>query len=194
MKAKKTKRVVTLAQALEADGFTAPKTMDWLSEQLRFCNSYERLPALLEWFVPVHCRRDGRRAWFRQLGEVWTISDNIGSYRNELVQILSEASPLMRSQMMNEQELARWRELPRQVAVYRGCGCRNRLGLSWTLNPATAARFPFLNRYRVERPLLLTARVPKSNIVAVKLDREEEELIVLVQERQITAEQWAPTD
>jgi hypothetical protein len=164
-----------------------------LSEKLRFADSYERIPLLLESYFAAHCYRGGRRVWFRHLGEEWTACDNICIYRDVLVQILTEASRAMRSEMMDERERARWRELPRRVTVYRGCGWHNRLGLSWTTTRAIAARFPFMHRYRVRAPLLLTACVPRSSVVAVKLDREEEELVVLVPEQRIVAEERLKT-
>jgi hypothetical protein len=169
-------------------GVEEPTLAD-LSEALRFANSYTRLPILIDAYVRAHFFRGGRRFWFSCLGEEWDGCDNVGHYHNALFAILSEASALMRSAMMTQRERTRWRKLPKIITAYRGCGGHNRLGLSWTLNRTIAKRFPLMHRYRAKRPLLLTARIPKSCIVAVKLGREENELIVLVEERHITTQE-----
>lgn len=55
----------------------------------------------------------------------------------------------------------------------------NQDGLSWTLNREIAISFPFLNRYRTDQPMLLTATVSRDRIAALKLDRDEQEVIVI---------------
>lgn len=49
----------------------------------------------------------------------------------------------------------------------------------WTLSRDVAARFPLLSRYRQRGPLLVTARAARRRALAVKLDRNEVELITL---------------
>lgn len=49
--------------------------------------------------------------------------------------------------------------------------------MSWSLSREVASKFPFYNRYRCSEPLLITGRVQKSDIIALKLDREEQEVI-----------------
>jgi hypothetical protein len=126
--------------------------------------------------------------WFRTLGEQWSCCDNISLWpRLELVRILMAGRahwPLM----MDDHERARWSSLPAKVTVYRGCGPINRMGFSWSLNRETASRFPTLNRYKQTSPLLIEASIPRERIVALKLDREEEEAICLVQAKHIKAE------
>ena len=68
--------------------------------------------------------------------------------------------------------------LPDQIVIYRGCGPENRNGLSWTLNRETAIGFPFKALYNAKQPILLTATVSKRRIAALKLDRNEHEVIV----------------
>ena len=55
-------------------------------------------------------------------------------------------------------------------------------GICWSLNEDVANRFPFLGRFRAEKPRLLTACVPKHWILAVKLSRGEEEIITFAVE------------
>ncbi len=55
-------------------------------------------------------------------------------------------------------------------------------GLSWSLCPEIASKFPTLNKYRPtkgHRPLLVTGEVAKRRVIAVKLDRKEREIITL---------------
>jgi hypothetical protein len=48
---------------------------------------------------------------------------------------------------------------------------------SWSLSRVVAVRFLTLNRYRSERPTTYTAEVGRKQILAVKDDRGEEEII-----------------
>lgn len=80
--------------------------------------------------------------------------------------------------MMTGEERAALARLPAVVTVYRGCYANNKRGFSWSLDPAIAATFPTLNRYRqVGQPLLIRATVERDAILALKLDREEQEVI-----------------
>jgi hypothetical protein len=63
------------------------------------------------------------------------------------------------------------------VTVYHGCGVHNVDGVCWSLDRAVAERFPTLNRYRVDEPLLVTAQVDRNDVLAVKLNRYEMEII-----------------
>lgn len=51
--------------------------------------------------------------------------------------------------------------------------------MSWSLDKDVAARFPFLNRYKVDDPALFIAEVMKEDIFALKGDRQEVEAIIL---------------
>ncbi len=69
--------------------------------------------------------------------------------------------------------------LPEVVTIYRGCdaGSASLPGICWSLNKDVANRCPFLSRFRAKKPTVLTACVPKHWILAVKLERQEEEII-----------------
>jgi hypothetical protein len=133
-------------------------------------NSYSRLELVLS--LTMNMEPDD---WLRLLGEQWECCDNISEYLEELRDLIGEFDPCW--PMMTDEEQERYRELPEEVAIYRGCGPDNVRGACWTLNRSTAETFPILNRYRVAKPLLVTARVKKADIVAVKLGREEDEII-----------------
>ena len=66
----------------------------------------------------------------------------------------------------------------RQGAVV-GCGPINKHGFSWSLSREVAMRFPFMRRYGTDTPLLLTATIRKDRAAALKLGRNEQEIIVL---------------
>ena len=140
---------------------------------LVFHDSYERLPAILnlgEWM--------GYADFLRLLGEEWSSFDNVSQHIDELW-----ASPLTNAdfpvrEMMTPNEQAAYDALPDVVTIYRGCYAENKWGLSWSLDKAVAERFPSLLRYRQPgQAILVTAKVEKKNIIAVKLSREESEII-----------------
>jgi hypothetical protein len=134
------------------------------------CNSYSRVDTLIDlgWQMqPEH--------WHTVVGEEWSMCDNIGRYRLELKKMLPTEGPVV--EMMTPDELSAYAALPESLTVYRGCGANNMLGASWSTSREVAAKFPTLNRYRQVRPLVVTARVPRRKVLAVKLDRDEFEII-----------------
>ena len=116
--------------------------------------------------------------WLGLLGQEWSGFDNIGHHIDDLFE-----SPLWSRQgaipeMMTPAEQASFDALPGVITVYRGCYKANKWGFSWSLSEDTAAQFPSLNRYRQRnQALLVKATVRKQNIIALKLDREESEII-----------------
>jgi hypothetical protein len=147
-----------------------------LTERLRFCDSYSRLPTL----VDLYFETGGSDEWWRQLGECWTVCDNIGAYKQFLAPLLAHATPHQRTLMMTADEQAALAELPPVLTVYRGGYALNRTGLSWSLSRDVAAGFPFLGRYARhllgEQPLLMTGRVRRDRCV-LQQGRDESEII-----------------
>lgn len=134
-------------------------------------NSHTRLGVVL--LLAERMRWD---LWLRLLGEMWTSFDTVCRHLDDLFWWIGDSrgtSP----EMMTKDERAALAALPELVTIYRGCGSVNKNGICWSLDRAVAARFPTLNRYRVPDPMLLTATVPRDLIVALKLDREEQEVI-----------------
>jgi hypothetical protein len=147
-------------------------------EALRFTNSFNRLPALIDLWHGLAVTQD---EWLLLLGEEWTGCDNIGLYLEDL-----RDTPLLdvleggdgRALLMDTEERAVFEALPESVTVYRGCYKNNKWGLCWSTDRDVAARFPTLHRYQGEgQALLVKAVARKANIAAVKLDREELEII-----------------
>ena len=163
-----------------------PMTLVGAERLLRYHDSYSRLPEIIRFD-----RMMNRRSWLRLLGEYWSILDNLGAWCAVLRMLVPSRTT---SLLMNEEERAAWRALPDIVTVYRGCSDINMDGLSWSLCPEVAARFPTLGRYTPpagKRPLLVTGKVAKSRVSAVKLDRSEQEIIAL-HVRRVAVENLAP--
>jgi hypothetical protein len=140
--------------------------------------SYSRAEVLLE-NCPLVFQGGGRVSgteWFKVLGEWWVSCDNIGAYRTIFRSILRKASQAQLQAMMNDEERAKWKQLPDKIQAWRGCEANDRTGLSFSLSQETARRFPFLRRYLAELPSLITATIPRKSAV-LKLERGEEEVI-----------------
>ena len=152
--------------------------------RLAWCDSYSRIDTLFELGSEM-----APEDWHGLLGQEWSCCDNIGSYRTLLRKMLPAAGPVL--PMMDATERAAYDALPERVTVYRGCGAVNMRGASWSLDRDVAARFPYLLRYRVAQPLLITATVRKNKVLAVKLDRDEAEIITFAA-RMTTIEALAP--
>lgn len=148
-------------------------------DELSLCHSYERFPLLLE-MAKFGCLDDSD--FIRLLGKWWSACDNIGKSEGALwdtnaFMCWDHNGPMR--EMMTLEEMQAWEVLPDTVTVYRGCYDINKWGWSWSLSKEIAKKFPLYLRYRRpgEQPLLVTARVPKTHIVAVKLGRNEQEII-----------------
>ena len=145
-------------------------------EALDWADSYSRMAALLDLY-----RETPYSEWVQLLGEHWPSCDKIGRHRLLLRQLLPGHGPVI--EMMTAEELDRYHALPDRLTVFRGCGPNNMLGASWSLSREVAASFPMLNRYRQAEPLLVTAKVKKGSVLAVKLDRDELEVITFQAKR-----------
>ena len=141
---------------------------------LMYHDSYGRLAEIMRFSGIM-----SRRSWLRLLGEHWANLDNLFAWHDMLRWLVPGRTTLL---LMDQEERAAWQGLPAVVTVYRGCSDINMDGLSWSLCPEAAARFPMLLRYTPlagRRPLLVTGQVAKNSITAVKLGRSEQEIIAL---------------
>jgi len=134
-------------------------------------NSFSRLPGIME------LQRRMREAdWLRLLGENWSHCDNVVCFARQLRRALPARRPI--DELMTAGELSAYHALPPTLTVYRGAGEEGGNGFSWTLERAVAVRFPTLARYRPRSvAMLFVAEVDKGDILAVKLDRDEAEVI-----------------
>ena len=149
-----------------------------IHEAMFDCDSYSRLGTLLELF---RSQKITHTQCLKTLGQIWESCDNIATYKTALCFLLpfDEDGPV--KEMMSTAELKAYSALPEEFTVYRGCYEHNKDGFSWSLDRKLAQGFPLLNRYlQAGQPLLLTARIPKHVVMAVKLDRGESEVIAWV--------------
>lgn len=146
---------------------------------LEECDRFTTMNALI-WIIENNEEFEAHE-WIGLLGEVWSRCDNIGQYKDDLLDAFEGFGIDFRSnipELMFPEEIAALEALPDQIVIYRGCGPENRNGLSWTLDRETAISFPFKAFYTATRPILLTATLSKRRIAALKLDRNEHEVIV----------------
>jgi hypothetical protein len=115
------------------------------------------------------------RDWLTLLGEEWTGFDNLRDYLPALKRLLGTKGPVR--EMMSAEENEAYDALPDTVKCYRGCGASVLTGASWSLDKEVANSFPFTLRYRAASPVVVTASVKKNRILALKLGREESEII-----------------
>jgi hypothetical protein len=156
-------------------------SLDAAAEAMMLTNSYTRMTALHDLFFQME-----REQWLRLLGDWWSICDDIGRHRSWLRIALPRLGPVR--ELMTPEEQAAWDALPQTVTIYRGARSL-KLGVSWSLDRDVAAHFPFDLRYRLGGdPVLITARVRKRDILAIKLDRQEFEAIVFRGRRIVSRE------
>ena len=148
---------------------------DDTDELFTFCNSFERLPTLL-----TLSSRIGKSEWLSLLGEHWENCDNIATHMDWLLKdnhfSCSKSNTIF--EMMTDDEKAKYEALPDLIIIYRGCYKSNKWGLSWTLDENIAIKFTTLNRYKMlGQAILVKAVVKKSSVIALKLGRNELEVI-----------------
>jgi|GEM_PF-1684089 len=151
------------------------KTLDAISyedadETLSFEDSYSRLEAMWHLYHKMQ-----RADWLKLLGEHWAICENISALRTGLKYRMGTVGPI--NEMMENEEITAYDALPDCITVYRGCSKHNIVGASWSTDKSVAQKFPFLERYRAKVPLLVTGIVKKKNVLAIKLGRNENEII-----------------
>lgn len=143
-------------------------------EAAALCTSFTRLPYLLN----LYKRFGSNQSWWKLFGEWWSMCDNFCEHYDHVNKIFSIASRDQTNLLMNDQEKRFLDALPNEVNIFRGTAKGSRTGFSWTLDKNVAMRFPTLNRYRTNCPVLRSASIRKELILAIKLDRDESEVIV----------------
>lgn len=141
---------------------------------LKFANSYTRLPILIDL-----ARELPGDEWFRLLGREWQSCDNIGQHISRLRRVphFHDGRQYPVREMMTPKERKTLDAMPNTITVYRGCARGNIRGWSWSLDRTVAAGFPFLNRYKLAEPLLVTGIIHKRDVLALKMERKEQEII-----------------
>jgi hypothetical protein len=136
-----------------------------------YCGSYQIMRYTLLAFKP-------HKEWFEFFGESWESSDNVFLYMQEIKTIFKAHNSLTHY-MMDQEDLQVFNDLPQTVEVFRGQCADKPTGLSWTLNKDIALKFASgeMDRYLRVNPVLLTAKINKSDIYAIKTGRGEKEVI-----------------
>jgi hypothetical protein len=147
----------------------------------------DRLQAVLHcaamWLADGHVV-DGPTYW-RVLGSVWTDADHgilpeLDSWIEALEGWVGGVELTGRANFMEEGEHAALSALPETFTVYRGCAARrNEAGCSWTVNRSLAQWFADRRTSRGYQGIVIERVVTRSQIFALKLDREEAEVIIL---------------
>ena len=133
-----------------------------------------------------HALGPGIGLWF--LGSEWTYLEVTWPCNTLLESIPKRDLPRVRRCFMDPQERRTFKSLPETIRCYRGGGRADVLrGVSWSLSRTIAERFAqYAGGARrawfgmaIRNPVVVTANVEKSQVFAVKLDRAEEEIIIL---------------
>jgi len=151
----------------------------------QFISGYDHLTRLPRLIEAWHERLAKERDWLLVLGNVWSICDNPSRYMDDLRLTtpfgLVADGKIPNSVMMSNAEQLCLSLLPDEFPIFRGCYSPDRNGASWSLHKEVACGFPYMHRFRRlgETPLLVEAAVQKRDVIALKLDRIEAEVITL---------------
>jgi hypothetical protein len=134
-----------------------------------------RLHYILDTYAP-ECGLDSELShdeWPFLLREFWEACEFVSERMWDLQATLPARGPV--STMMTSRENAAYDALPEIVTVYRGQDAEWEPGMCWSLNRDVANWFAM--RFTKMEPLVLTAEVKRADILALKLDRKEHEII-----------------
>lgn len=113
------------------------------------------------------------------IGSVWIDSENISEYFDDWLELWDQDIP-NRHLCMDDAEQAALKALPATITIYRGFGHDVAShGQSWTTDREKAVWFA--NRYQTHggrQPMLATATIKKSKVIAYFLGRNESEIVV----------------
>lgn len=136
-------------------------------------SSYSRMGALLA------ARKNMQwQVFYKALGLIWTISDDIARHRFVLYRVFANASRYQLNLMMDTKEKRVLEKMPEIIKIYRGCYSHNLNGLSWSIDREIAAQFTLQNRYHYpeKERLLREANIRREHAVLM-LGRNEQEII-----------------
>jgi hypothetical protein len=110
----------------------------------------------------------------------WSTCDDTWDLNDQLVELLSFHHAHDHAWLhMEPQQRAFYDALPKVVTVFRGCSEERIQGVSWTTDAAVARGFARGHRgISPPKPVVARARIPKSGIFTVLVDREEAEIVL----------------
>ena len=135
-------------------------------------NSATRLALLLH----LLREEDGPVFW-SVFNAAWPGCDATWAKRHELVALIRRKTPWRA--FAEPDDAAFYDGLPAHVNIYRGCTRRRVAGVSWTTDRDVAADFACGHRgIPVRNPVIASATIPKSMVLAAHTERKEAEVLI----------------
>jgi hypothetical protein len=142
-------------------------------------NSNPNRGALLPYLMQTYAPESGSNSelstidWEFVLRQFWTSCEFFYDWVEKLTVTFPQYGPMRN--MMTFREWTAYQALPEIVTIYRGQPAGMQTGLSWTLSIEVANWFA--TRFDDEGSVIMTAKIPKSYVLAVKLERREMEVV-----------------
>jgi hypothetical protein len=128
--------------------------------------------------------------YWETLAEVWMIVENLHRYKEDIPNLLKSSRPC-RERMMTKEERAKLVSLPEKLTVYRGfMPGKNQRGWSWTLNKGKAEWFA--RRFHRKGAKVAIGTCAKSDVIALLLGRDEDEIIIDPSKVKVTSPNCSP--
>jgi hypothetical protein len=110
----------------------------------------------------------------------WSCCDDTWELNGALLHfLLSHDAEDPARNYMDRKQAKFYKRLPNIVTVFRGCSKDRVLGISWTTDVAVAEGFARGHRgISPTNPVVARARIPRSEIFTVLVDREESEIVL----------------
>jgi len=151
------------------------RDFDTADKRLAECTSYKRAGQLVLEMVWERGAPLKQVALFLEWGNV---GDAPFQCRKALADILREALKQVRlADVLKEPEQTWFESLGVEIPIYRGCEKGRERGLHWTVDLAVARGFATGKRCINRHPTLVSACIPKEQVFAVFIDREEHEIV-----------------
>jgi hypothetical protein len=148
-------------------------TFEEADDELGTCTSMEVMPKLIDL---VQDSQIGRKTFLHLMRDHWPRCDRISELNDEIIMAIEWAAELHSSVetehlplLMTEEERRALAALPEVLTIYRGLGPLNKYSLSWSLNPDVARVFPYKRHCRQKVKLLMTAKILRKYVTALKL-------------------------
>ena len=122
--------------------------------------------------------------FYRLFGDIWINSESLYMHQDAIREALTNP-PAAHIYMMEPEEREMYDRVPEITTIYRGCWADNQESWSYTLNEQRATWFARRCPYDGQ-PLLVTAQVKRTDIIAFFTRRGEEEVVVDPDDIQIT--------
>ena len=111
---------------------------------------------------------------------VWSDSENIWQNHRmikKMINLIRQSG--LKYQLMSANDLKHFNNLPETILVYRGCRDHNIHGLSWTESEEEALWFTKRLARKSDKPLLVTGKIQKSDVLFYTNSRNEHEIVAM---------------